>query len=128
MDLRVVNHGIPPALYSNQRDGTFRDVAKDVGLDIAGAWTSAAAGDINKDGFTDFFFGRTDGPGLFAVSDGKEKFKSVAAPDGTNSARAAQFFDYDNDGLLDCVIVTDKGLRVWRNVGSGWVDTSDQAL
>ena len=128
MDLLIVSHNKPIELLSNQRDGTFRNVAKDVGLEVDGRWSCVAAGDINKDGFTDFFFGRSDGPGLFAVSDGREKFKTIAAPDGTNAARVAQFFDYDNDGLLDCVIITDKGLRVWRNVGSGWVDTSDQAL
>jgi cytochrome c-type biogenesis protein CcmH/NrfG len=128
MDLLIVNYGKAPALYSNQRDGTFRNVSKDVGLDIEGHWTCAAAGDVNKDGYTDFFFGRADGPGLFAISDGKEKFKTLAAPAGTEAARAAQFLDYDNDGLLDCVMLTDKGVRVWRNVGNGWIDTSERAV
>src|SRR6266545_7991585 len=128
MDLLVVNYGKAPELYSNQRDGTFRNVAKDVGLDVDGHWTSVAAGDVNKDGFTDFFYGRADGPGLFAFSDGKEKFKTTAAPSGSEAARAAQFLDYDNDGLLDCVVLTDKGVRVWRNVGNGWIDTSERAV
>ena len=87
-----------------------------------------AAGDVNKDGFTDFFFGRADGPGLFAMSDGKEKFKTIAAPAGSEGARAAQFLDYDNDGLLDCVMLTNKGVRVWRNVGDGWIDASERAV
>ena len=56
MDLLVVNYGKAPDLFSNQRDGTFRNVAKDVGLDVDGHWTCVAAGDVNKDGFTDFFF------------------------------------------------------------------------
>ena len=128
MDLLVVGHGKPLALYNNQRDGTFRDVAKDVGLDISGAWTSAAAGDLNKDGFTDFFFGKANGPGVFAISDGKEKFKIAESPAGSEGVRAVQFFDYDNDGLLDAIMVTNKGLRVWRNVGNGWTDTSERAL
>jgi hypothetical protein len=128
MDLLVVNYGKPPDLFSNQRDGTFRNVSKEVGLDLDGHWTCAAAADVNKDGFTDFFFGRADGPGLFAISDGKEKFKTTPAPRGTEAAHAAQFLDYDNDGLLDCVILTDKGIRVWRNVGDGWIDTSERAV
>ena len=128
MDLLVVNYGKAPDLFSNQRDGTFRNVAKDVGLEVDGKWTCVAAGDVNKDGFTDFFFGRADGPGLFAVSDGKEKFRTIAAPAGSEGARAAQFLDYDNDGLLDCVMLTDRGVRVWRNVGDGWVDTSAHAV
>ncbi len=128
MDLLVINYGKAPELYSNQRDGTFRNVAKDVGLDIEGHWSCAAAGDLNKDGFTDFFFGRADGPGLFAISDGKERFKTAASPAGSEAARGAQFLDYDNDGLLDSLMVTDKGLRVWRNVGDGWTDTSERAV
>jgi cytochrome c-type biogenesis protein CcmH/NrfG len=128
MDLLVVNYDKAPALYSNQRDGTFRDVSKDVGLDVEGHWSCAAAGDLNKDGFTDFFLGRADGPGLFAISDGKEKFKTAAAPVGSEGARAAQFLDYDNDGLLDALMLTDKGLRVFRNVGDGWTDASEAAV
>ena len=64
MDLLVVSYGKAPELFSNQRDGTFRNVAKDVGLEMEGHWISAAAGDVNKDGFTDFFLGRADGPAL----------------------------------------------------------------
>jgi tetratricopeptide (TPR) repeat protein len=128
MDLLVVNYGKAPQLFSNQRDGTFRDVARDVSLDMVGAWTCVAAGDLNKDSFTDFFFGRADGPGLFAMSDGKEKFKTISGPVGTDGARAAQFLDYDNDGLLDCVLNTDRGLRVWRNLGDSWIDSSERAV
>lgn len=128
MDLLVVNYGKAPELYSNQRDGTFRNVAKDVGLDVEGHWSCAAAGDVNKDGYTDFVFGRADGPALFAMSDGKEKFRTSSARASSEAARAAQFLDYDNDGLLDCIMVTAQGVRVWRNVGDGWTDTSERAI
>ncbi|HEX8175752.1 MAG TPA: FG-GAP-like repeat-containing protein [Pyrinomonadaceae bacterium] len=128
IDLLVLDYGKAPALYSNQRDGTFRNVASDVGLSASGRWTSAAAGDVNKDGYTDFFFGRSDGAGLFAASDGRERFKTQAAPDATAAANGAQFLDYDNDGLLDCLVMTDKGLRVARNVGDGWTDVTARAV
>ena len=128
MDLLVVNYGKPPDLYSNQRDGTFRNVAKDVGLDAAGKWSSAAAGDVNKDGYTDFLLGRTDEPAILAMSDGKERFKTSPLPAGSQATRATQLLDYDNDGLLDSVIVTASGLHVWRNVGNGWMDTTESAV
>ncbi|MCU1268587.1 MAG: putative system TPR-repeat lipoprotein [Acidobacteria bacterium] len=128
MDLLVVSYGKAPELFSNQRDGTFRNVSKDVGLDIEGHWSCAAAGDVNKDGYTDFLLGRADGPALLAISDGRERFKTTPLPAGSEAARSAQFLDYDNDGLLDCFIVTDKGVRVWRNVGDGWTDTSEPAV
>ncbi len=128
VDLLIVKYGAPPSLFSNQRDGTFRDVAGEVGLTASGNWTCAAAGDLNKDSYTDFFFGRADGPGLFAMSDGKEKFKTTAAPAGIGAVHAAQFLDYDNDGLLDCVLLSDNGIHVWRNLGDGWVDCSERAV
>jgi lipoprotein NlpI len=128
MDLLVVHYGEAPELYSNQRDGTFRNVSKDAGIDIAEPWSCATAGDVNKDGYTDFVLGRADGPALFVSSDGKEKFQISPLPDGSEAARAIQLVDYDNDGLLDCLMITNKGLRVWRNVGNGWMDTTERAV
>jgi Tfp pilus assembly protein PilF len=128
VDLLVVNYGAPADLYSNQRDGSFRNVAREVGLDSQGHGTAVAAGDINKDGFTDFFFAGTDASGLFAASDGRGKFKSMSAPATTKGASATQFLDYDNDGLLDCVVVTDAGLKVLRNTGGEWTDVSSHAV
>ncbi|HEX8144856.1 MAG TPA: FG-GAP-like repeat-containing protein [Pyrinomonadaceae bacterium] len=126
VDLLLVSYGKAPELFSNQRDGSFRDVAREVGIDAEGRWTSAAAGDVNKDGFTDFFFGRSDAPGLFAMSDGQGRFKSSAGPTGTEGASAAQFLDYDDDGLLDCLALSSAGLRIFRNVGDGWADVSER--
>jgi tetratricopeptide (TPR) repeat protein len=128
IDLLVVNYGNAPDLFSNQRDGSFRNVAREVGLDVKGKWTAAAAGDVNKDGFTDFFFTSADGAGQFAISDGQGKFKTAQAPSGSGIASAAQFLDYDDDGLLDLVMLTNSGLRVWRNLGDDWMNTSERAV
>ncbi|HYY57813.1 MAG TPA: FG-GAP-like repeat-containing protein, partial [Pyrinomonadaceae bacterium] len=129
VDLLIVNYGRAPELFSNQRDGSFREVAREVGLEGDGDWTSAAAGDLNKDGFTDFFFGRAEAAGMFAMSDGQGRFKTAPAPKGTESASAAQFLDYDSDGLLDCVTLSSAGsLRVLRNVGDGWADVTERAV
>src|SRR6266536_486861 len=129
VDLFVLNRSEnPPALFRNMRDGTFADVAKDVGLGQTGQYTCAAAGDTNKDGFTDFFLGRRFAAGVFAMSDGKAHFRLTSAPKETQSALGAQFLDYDNDGLLDLLLVTSQGLRVWRNTGNNFVDVSNRAL
>jgi tetratricopeptide (TPR) repeat protein len=127
VDLLVVNYGEAPVLFSNQRDGTFRDVAAEVGLNVKGRFTCVAAGDLNKDDFTDFFFGRADGAGLFAISDGKGHFVTTPAPSGAEGLGRAQFLDYDNDGLLDLVILADSDVRVFRNLGSRWQDVSASA-
>ncbi len=128
IDLLVVNNNSAPTLLSNLRDYTFRNVAADADLKMEGRTTCVAAGDFNKDSFTDFFFGKANGVGVFAVSDGKSRFNIVAAPTGTETANAAQFVDYDNDGLLDLITFSNTGLRVFRNLGNQWTEVSDRAV
>ena len=122
IDLLILNFDGRPALFRNNRDGSFTDVSTEKGLDLVGKWTSAAAADVNKDSYTDFFFGREDGVGVFALSDGRGKFKLSDAPKSTQRARSAQFLDYDNDGLVDLVVATTSGVSIVRNTGSGWTE------
>lgn len=118
-----------PVLLRNLRDGTFRDVAPEVGLEIEGGGLfCAAVGDFNKDSFVDFFFGRKDKIGVFAISDGRGKFVIKDAPKGTDDATAALFLDYDNDGLLDLVVNTTRGLVLSRNLGNSWTEASGKAF
>ena len=103
------------SLWRNLRDGSFRDVAAEAGLGEIKEPTSVAAGDVNKDGFTDFYFG---GSG-FALSNGKERFQLTR---DTTAANTSQFLDYDNDGLLDLVTSSATGIRVLRNTGNTFVE------
>ena len=80
IDLVVVARGVAPMLFQNMRDGSFRDAAADARLPSAADYTSVAAADVNKDGYTDFFLGRSDGPGVLAMSDGSGRFASSPAP------------------------------------------------
>lgn len=130
VDLLVVNHDAPPRLFQNLRDGTFRNVAVEVGLAGVGSpgheILAVAAGDINQDGFQDLFFGGAQG-GLFALSTGRGRFTLVAAPDMPD-VTAARFVDYDNDGLLDLLAWTAEGPKVFRRVGrSAWDDVTSRA-
>lgn len=127
VDLFLLPSSDPPRLFRNLRDGTFKDVAKEAGLDSQGMFWSAAVGDVNKDGFSDFFFG-AERRGVFAMSDGHSHFKLTPAPAETRGTLAAQFLDYDNDGLLDLVTITSKGLRLWRNVGNNFIDVSERVF
>ncbi|MEZ5425343.1 MAG: FG-GAP-like repeat-containing protein [Pyrinomonadaceae bacterium] len=120
IDLLLVNYGLKPDLFRNLRDTTFTDVAAESGLKAEGNWTCAAAGDFNKDNFVDFFFGQIGKPGVFVQSDGKGKFSYKSAPEKTAGATAAQFLDYDDDGLLDLLINGENGPLVWRNLGDRW--------
>jgi len=128
IDLMVINYGGTVDLFRNQRDGSFNNVGREAGLSTNAKWSCAAAGDVNKDGFTDFFLGRADGPGEFAISDGKRHFRTIKAPGETIGATAAQFIDYDNDGLLDLTTVSNSGAHLWRNLGGNWRKVSNPAI
>jgi tetratricopeptide (TPR) repeat protein len=144
-DIDLLSHGEDGiALWRNLRDGTFRNVAAETGLGNKQleATSSVAVGDLNKDGYPDFFFGQLDRAGHFALSDGKGHFQLRQGPDDFHgdpnsrsgkSNNASQFIDYDNDGLLDLVTVVTTcncpnglRLRIWRNLGNGWVEVSDK--
>lgn len=145
VDILVANDtGV--SLWRNMRDGTFTDVAVDVGLraETLRSSSSVAVGDVNKDGFTDFYFAQGAWAGYFTLSDGRERFQekrgpgeTVVEPNSTTAKynNASQLIDYDNDGLLDLVTaVTSSGsdgvqveLRIWRNTGDGWVEVSEKA-
>ena len=127
VDLLLAGDG-PLRVFLNRRDGSFADRASDLGLAPASDITAAAVGDVNKDGLPDFFWGHKSAAGTFAMSDGHGRYSLTPAPASTGGAVAAAFIDYDNDGLLDLVALTDRGISLVRNVGSGWTDVSAQAV
>src|SRR5207247_5035371 len=131
IDLVIVNADAPPLLFKNLRDGTFRDAAGDGGLAAVARSgdeiTGVTVADVNKDDFPDFFFVRDSG-GTFALSDGRGGFRIEAGPDRARGARAAQFVDYDNDGLLDLLSWSADGPHLFRNVGMKWNDVTATAL
>lgn len=127
VDLVLAAPGGPPRLYRNLRDGTFRDVAATVGLTTGALAVQVAAGDVDKDGSIDLFLSQPDGPGLLAASTGTATFVVTEIAGAANS-RAAQLVDYDNDGLLDLVVLGAAGPRVLRNAGREWVDVTARAV
>jgi len=128
IDLLLVPATGAALLFRNLRDGSFRDVAAEVGLEVDAGAVMASIGDVNKDGYPDFFFPRRIGVGVIAASDGRGRFAMSSAPAETADARAAQFIDYDNDGLLDLFVLTVKGARLLRNIGRGWTDVTSRAV
>jgi hypothetical protein len=95
-------------LYRNQRDGTFLDVAQEVGLaDVNrrgdGVSMGAVWGDYDNDGWEDVLLYRYGRPELFHNEDGRA-FVPVgerAGLPGWVNANAATWFDFDRDGRLD---------------------------
>ena len=95
-------------LYRNQGDGTFKDVASELGVaDVnrAGTGVSMGAvwGDYDNDGYEDLFVYKYGRPELFHNDHGKG-FTRVSEQAGLPAwvnANAAVWLDYDRDGKLD---------------------------
>ena len=112
-DIYVTNsgEGSRNALYRNLGDGTFKDVAGELGIaDVnqAGTGVSMGAvwGDYDNDGYEDLLLIKWGRPELFHNDHGRG-FTRVTEHAGLPrwiNANTALWFDYDGDGLLDMFI------------------------
>jgi len=99
------------ALYRNNGDGTFTDVATQAGVgDLSGKGNGGCAADYDNDGDQDLFVTnwgstklfRNEGDGTFLdVTSGA----GVTDPDETYRSMGCAWGDYDRDGNLDLVVV-----------------------
>src|SRR6185437_6855919 len=109
-DIYVVDsrEGGRNALYQNLHDGTFKDVAPELGIaDVnqpgTGVSTGAVWGDYDNDGYEDLLLIKWGRPELYHNDQGRgftRVTEQVGLPPWVN-ANTAIWFDYDGDGLLD---------------------------
>ena len=112
-DIYVTNsrEGSKNALYHNNHDGTFTDVAPELGIaDVnqpgTGVSMGAVWGDYDNDGYEDLFLIKWGRPELFHNDHG-HGFTRVSEQAGLPkwiNANTAVWFDYDGDGLLDLFV------------------------
>jgi hypothetical protein len=103
--------GAANALYLNQKDGTFRDVAAQAGVAslnraAEGASMGAVWGDYDNDGLEDVLVYKWGYPQLLHNL-GNLHFADVTAQAGLRrwmNSNGAVWFDFDRDGLLDLYI------------------------
>ncbi len=122
-------------LYKNNGNGTFTDVTSStgVGVPITYQSTTAAWGDINKDGQLDLYvcnYGNIEGhgeePNILYKNNGNGTFTNITNTAGVADSifkkpLAVVIFDYDLDGWQDIYIAMDKYQRstLFRNLGNG---------
>jgi hypothetical protein len=126
-------------LYRNLGNGTFRDVTAEVGLNRVFMPMGCNFGDVDNDGFLDFYLGNGN-PSfasvlpsvLFHNRDGKS-FVDITASSGTGSVgkgHGVAFADIDNDGDEDLFVVMGGAVRgdryrarLFENPGHGndWI-------
>ncbi|HUO28369.1 MAG TPA: VCBS repeat-containing protein, partial [Bryobacteraceae bacterium] len=95
-----------PALYRNNRNGTFTNITAGSGLDIEIYGMGVAVGDYDNDGRDDVYITALDGDHLFH-NEGHGKFRDVTKAAGINNASfgtSAAWLDYDRDGKLDLFV------------------------
>jgi hypothetical protein len=155
VDLYVANDSNPSALYRNNRNGTFTDIAVNAGCAYSQdgkpqAGMGVAVGDYNRDGRMDIF--KTNFAGdtstLYANSgSGSCDDRTFASGIGRNTrwlGWGVSFLDLDLDGWLDLFLVnghvypeveqlkTEAGYRqrkvVYRNRGDGRFDDVTERL
>ncbi|MEO7274642.1 MAG: CRTAC1 family protein [Vicinamibacterales bacterium] len=95
-----------PALYHNNRNGTFTDITRQAGLAVQMYGLGAAAADYDNDGDLDLYVTCLGANHLFS-NQGGGRFVDVTAKAGVGDpslSASAAWFDYDNDGKLDLFV------------------------
>ncbi len=132
IDLFVLNKNASNILFSNQRQGVFKEVTGASGLPAGKGSCSVASGDYNNDGFQDLFIAssvpghsslfRNKGNGTF-VADKRSKDLEVTLQH--LQTFDAAFLDFDNDGFLDLLVTgrpdngNGKGVFLFHNDATG---------
>ena len=140
LDIVAVGTYQPHALYRNNGDGTFTDIAAEAGIaDPRGGWGSLFA-DYDNDGYPDLYITRGGWSGAaentLYHNNGDGTFTDVTHDAGVadpQSSFCAAWADYDNDGYIDLYIadgvIGDGAANVlYHNNGDGtFTNTAESA-
>src|ERR1700722_12639045 len=111
--LEKTNSSYSNRLFRNNGDGTFTDVTVEAGLAGIGYSMGVAAGDYDHDGFVDLYVTgvnynqlfHNNGNGTFTDVTAKAGVSGVIPKYGKTWSVTAGWFDYNNDGLLDRLVI-----------------------
>lgn len=120
-DLYVGNWGNLNKMYRNNGDGTFTDVTdiSGTGCGIGKHTNSVLFADFNNDGRPDLFVGNKGGGNRLFINEGGFHFKDVSRESGledTMYTYGAVYGDFNNDGLLDLLVVGLGEIKIYQNL------------
>lgn len=120
-DLAVARTGLPFALFRNNGDGTFEDVASEVGVAAYDRGINPLWIDIANDGYPDLFVAGDDGSHRLYLNSGGGTFEDATERSGIDAPltwATAAAGDYDTDGYVDLFAATLTGSdHLYRNTG-----------
>ena len=116
-DVYFAGNLVDDKLYLNKGNLEFEDISAQAGLLNDGGWTSGVTvADVNNDGWPDLYLSRElydDKPelrrNLLYINNGDATFTESAEVYGIadrQRTRHASFFDYNKDGFLDLILLT----------------------
>jgi tetratricopeptide (TPR) repeat protein len=116
-------------LYRQNPDGTFTQVAHELGLDDPGWTLSVGSADVNNDGWPDLYIADDFGPDQLFLNNKQGGFTDVtrsAIGFDTKKGMNVDFGDIDGDGWLDIYVANittaeylQEGNMLWHNNGPG---------
>lgn len=120
LDLYVVNesrdsaHIHPNELFHNNGNGTFTNIAPQIGVNFVGYYSGVVWGDVNNDRRPDLYLTNRSGNNKLLLNRGSDnnglwQFQNMAPRAGVTGpeySSVACFFDYNNDGWEDILCLT----------------------
>ncbi|MHC5111121.1 MAG: FG-GAP-like repeat-containing protein [Planctomycetota bacterium] len=126
-DFERARNGGTNFLYHQKSDGTFEQIAEQLGVEDPGWTLSAGSADLNNDGFPDLYCADDFGPDQLFLNKGNGQFANVtedAIGFDTKKGMNADFGDFNNDGWLDVYVTNittaeylQEGNMLWHNNG-----------
>ncbi|MCH8276883.1 MAG: VCBS repeat-containing protein [Bacteroidetes bacterium] len=132
-DITIALSGLRPALFRNNHNNTFTNIAESAGIVGAATFVVVLWADVNRDALPDLFVGQAGGGrNALYVNRGDGTFLDVAENAGIDvyaSVGSAAFADFDENGYVDLFIAVNDGPDLlYRNMGNlRFDDVSEEA-